>query len=487
MHETQKMARAMQACARAWWRVLEGTRVTMQYEATVVARGTRPTHWQRAIGMAALVLALSAPGHSHAWQADTGALNAAAERGDAAALSALLPPRHTAQAWPYGDSALRLALASHCMACARVLLDAGAPFPAHDADALGLGYPSWFDLLAGTDPATLRLFVRRGLRLRTRDSQGDSLLHAAAAVGSAEMTRWLVQQKLPLNARDGHGQTPLMVAARYGNLPAAHALLARGAAIGLHDELGQTAKLIAAQAKHVDMVALLQSYGAREYVGTTLPATFDDPGLAGKQQSDATGTFYTQLPFLPAGLRFFAVNELSAATHPSAQGWSTTAPAKPPAYYLVEPPERVVKLDHAVALAVPGLKLRSATEALQFVRVLTATEPNGPLLDPAVAGLALTELPTTTIGNCLSFDARILRRIGARAPQASTRDKDATPAFRIVRFMKPVGWPDFGETLAMPMVYRVVEQVDARGRYAVLERRAIHTPRLELRNVCARR
>lgn len=451
-------------------------------------RGVSPAYWRRLLCRLVVATTVALAGRTHASQVDARPVNAAAERGDAAALVELSQDP-AAQPWPYGDTSLRLALQSRCAACVRVLLDAGAPFPANDADALGSGYPSWFDLLARAEPATLRLFVHRGLRLRARDAQGDSLLHAAATAGSATTVRWLVQQKLPLNMRDARGQTPLMVAASVGNLPAARELLAGGAAIGLHDQFGQTAKQLAAQAKHPDMVALLQVHGAGEFLGTALPSTFHDPGLAGRQQSDATGAFYTRLPFLPAGLRFFAATPpppaAPATIHLPVPGPVTSPPASPRSYYMVDPSGHVAKLDRPDVLAVPGLRLRSAANALQFVRVLTATEPYDALLDPAVAGLGLAELPTTTVNNCLAFDARILRRIGAAPPRASASKEGS--AFRIIRYMKPLGWPGFGQTLALPTVYRVVEQVDTRGRYTLLERHPIRTPHLVLRNVCGYR
>lgn len=452
-----------------------------------------PVRWQCTAAGLALSLLLALPDQGRALPlTPPQSVAEAAKRADPVALADLLRRGQSPDARPFDESPLRLALESRCDACVRELLDAGAQFPARDANALvyaniGAGEASYFSLLGRSSPIAFGLFLRRGLLLQVRDNRQDTFLHAVADGGQAGTARLLIRHGLAVDTRNAWGETPLIVAARDDNLAVAQVLFAAGAATGLHDDSGRTAKLRASEAGHTAIVELFESKGDHEYTGARLPSSGFDRELAGKQQFDFTGTFYKRLPFLPDNLRFFAVRLPPPASPAGGIGIPAWEPAAAgTAYYAVVPPTRVVKLDSAADFVSLGLHVRTKAQSLQLVRVLTASEQGTEqLLSPAVANLGLEEWPESLSSNCLSTNASKLRKAGIARPQVRADTHGGQRVFVIVRYMKPAGTrPGFGQTVTLPKLFRVVEQVGADGRYTVIARQAIRTPGLVLRNIC---
>jgi hypothetical protein len=82
--------------------------------------------------------------------------------------------------------------------------------------------------------------VEAGLDVRVPNTDGFTVLHAAAEVDHPGAVPWLVAQGSPLEARTKHGHTARHVACGLGHLAAARALLDAGADRGASSPTGDT-------------------------------------------------------------------------------------------------------------------------------------------------------------------------------------------------------------------------------------------------------
>lgn len=132
----------------------------------------------------------------------------AAALGDAARLTTLLAAdRELVRARSSdGFSALGLAAFFGQPACARLLLDDGAPVD---------------------EPSDNQMRV--------------TPLHSAAAAGQLDIARWLLERGAPVDARQHGGYTALHAAARNGDLPLVEVLLSHGADRTLRTDDGKSA------------------------------------------------------------------------------------------------------------------------------------------------------------------------------------------------------------------------------------------------------
>jgi ankyrin repeat protein len=111
--------------------------------------------------------------------------------------------------------------------------------------------------LAQTPPTPTELSAFRGL-------------HAAAAQGSVDNIRRLVQAGADPDARDGNGRTPLHVAAFQGHGTVARVLIAAGANAGLLDNQRYDAVTIAAVRDDVPTLQALLAAGASAKLVTSI-------------------------------------------------------------------------------------------------------------------------------------------------------------------------------------------------------------------------
>jgi hypothetical protein len=119
-------------------------------------------------------------------------------------------------------------------------------------------------VLNGTE-AACTVLIESGARTDVVDSprQRRSLLHLAAAAGSAGLIRALIAAGQDPCARSHAGSLPLHTAARRGNTAALGALLAAGAPIDAQNDYGKTPLHYAAEEGHLDAVRSLLEAGAR--------------------------------------------------------------------------------------------------------------------------------------------------------------------------------------------------------------------------------
>nr|XP_018904892.1 PREDICTED: uncharacterized protein LOC109035644 [Bemisia tabaci] len=71
--------------------------------------------------------------------------------------------------------------------------------------------------------------LNMGADINSRNSRGDSVLHAAAEGGTARIASFLISKGLDVNVQNFQGETPLHLAAKFNNASVAKVLLAKGA------------------------------------------------------------------------------------------------------------------------------------------------------------------------------------------------------------------------------------------------------------------
>jgi ketosteroid isomerase-like protein len=98
--------------------------------------------------------------------------------------------------------------------------------------------------------------------VQSADITGESLLHSAAAGGSAEIVALLLEKGFPPGKADRFGWTPLHYAARDGRTDAARILIEKGAPLDARTAMGQTAYNVARERKMEAVATLLAGKGA---------------------------------------------------------------------------------------------------------------------------------------------------------------------------------------------------------------------------------
>jgi ankyrin repeat protein len=140
----------------------------------------------------------------------------------------------------------------------RVLLKQGARVDTRDGDGTtALHWASYRD-----DAETADLLMRAGAKTDASNDLGVTPLWLASQNRSETMVRQLLTAGANPNAALLSGETPVMVAARSGSRPVVAELLAKSADPNARGARGQTALMWAAAHKHPDVVKVLLAHGA---------------------------------------------------------------------------------------------------------------------------------------------------------------------------------------------------------------------------------
>jgi ankyrin repeat protein len=178
----------------------------------------------------AATAAAQAPLAPRAGEVPSSPLAEAAQRGDAAAVAALLEAGGVDVDSPSRDGtpALHWAVRGGDRETVERLLAAGA-----DVDAVNrYGVRPLHLALEAEDLALTRRLLDAGADPGLPDGAGEPPLALAARFSDPELAKALLEHGAEVDARDPHfAQTPLMVAAREGRLATARVLLAAGAAV----------------------------------------------------------------------------------------------------------------------------------------------------------------------------------------------------------------------------------------------------------------
>lgn len=118
----------------------------------------------------------------------------------------------------------------------------------------------WFRASRGDDVAVLKKFVSAKFPVDTRDTVGDSALHAAAAGGAQGSANYLLSQGLSVELRGALDRTPLMAAVLADQTPMVRWLLRQGADPRVKDKEGFRALMLAVREGKSGSVAELASY-----------------------------------------------------------------------------------------------------------------------------------------------------------------------------------------------------------------------------------
>lgn len=101
-----------------------------------------------------------------------------------------------------------------------------------------------------------------GCDISARDSQGNTLLHSAAACSTLDLLGALLRKGASISAVGSNGQTPLHAAAVHGQHKAAHLLLLAGANVDATDDDGATPLILCAARGRTACCGVLLGYGA---------------------------------------------------------------------------------------------------------------------------------------------------------------------------------------------------------------------------------
>jgi len=129
--------------------------------------------------------------------------------------------------------------------------------------------------IRNNDLASLKARLAKGAQVDTRDPRGTTLLMHAAALGSPEAVKLLLESGAQVNAKNDLEATALILGA--GNPEKARMLVEKGADVNAHSKLGRTPLMVAASCGGCSAtVKLLLDKGA-------------DPNATGKQGALAAG------------------------------------------------------------------------------------------------------------------------------------------------------------------------------------------------------
>jgi ankyrin repeat protein len=123
------------------------------------------------------------------------------------------------------------------------------PADASKSDLAEAGYQltaeDWFRAARTDDTTALKRFVQGGFKADTRDSHGDTALHAAAAAGAPGAADFMLDHGLDSNVRGAMERTPLMAAAAADQASMVRWLIKQGADPQLKDQEGFNALMLA--------------------------------------------------------------------------------------------------------------------------------------------------------------------------------------------------------------------------------------------------
>lgn len=346
----------------------------------------------------------------------------------------------------HGESPeLIAAVASDCTDCVAMLLDAGVSFGLKEHPNI---LARWFQHIGQTaGPNTLAVFVQHGLELERGGEAANTLLHYAARGGRVDTIKWLLAHGLKVDARNEFGETPLMLAAELSELDAIRTLLEAKADISLSDKDLRTAKRHTyredgynAEARAAT-VALLEQYGANEYIGESMPPSrFDSEVERDFNTFDVTKERYASLPMLAPNARFFNV---------TLKGRMSSSD------YAVLPGGKVLRVQSIPDLVEAGLRLRTKDDALNFVRTLS--EHRLPLRDST----DFIEMDMPAERRC--FIAPPINDL-LGMPKVEQRGSGAQAVFVIRRIVAPRSQDFFGTEIHAKVVE---EKLSAAGAYDI--------------------
>ncbi|MBV6468960.1 MAG: hypothetical protein NBKEAIPA_00839 [Nitrospirae bacterium] len=159
-----------------------------------------------------------------------------------------------------GWTPLHLAAARGDLATTLALITEGEPIDRRN----GKGRTALYEAAKRGHHQVVAALLQQGADPNSRSKQGFSPLFAAAERGHAETITLLLVHGADLHARSASGDSALHRAVRQGHPAAARALLERGIAVNDKSH-GQTPLEIALQGQNDEVIAVVRTYGGKEF------------------------------------------------------------------------------------------------------------------------------------------------------------------------------------------------------------------------------
>ena len=123
-----------------------------------------------------------------------------------------------------------------------------------------------FEAIQRDDPDIVELLLKRGAYLKVYC--GDTPLHVAAQLGSADVAKRLLDIGADPSAANPRGETPLLVAARYSSTNIVRCLLDRGIDISTKNSYGENSLHQAVMGRRSEIVSMLLGSGSDVYINS---------------------------------------------------------------------------------------------------------------------------------------------------------------------------------------------------------------------------
>lgn len=137
----------------------------------------------------------------------------------------------------------------------------------------------WFRAAENDDTAAMGKFLSGGIAINSKNSEGNTALHVAAAAGAEKSAKFLLDRKMAVDEPGAGGRTPLMEAIRAGKTSMVKWLLRQGADPKVKDAEGYKALMVAVREGRAEVIGDLAAVDREDLDGALLVAS-----LLGKTQ-----------------------------------------------------------------------------------------------------------------------------------------------------------------------------------------------------------
>jgi ankyrin repeat protein len=177
-----------------------------------------------------------------------------------------------------GSSALHSAARAGSVEMCELLITAGSGSLLHVRDCHGCT-PLTQAVKSGSVAVVELVHVQHGCDVMTREPNGATLLHVAAAAGVPPVLEYLIRSGLDVNAVTDHAVTPVSVAVYRNNIAAVQTLLEHGASTALADDCGDSLLVHAVKLGNANIVEVILRHSEQPAVDVNARIATGDTAL----------------------------------------------------------------------------------------------------------------------------------------------------------------------------------------------------------------